>query len=177
MWPYKLIHHMISKAIRKGVNFHTHTPVIGLSSEPDSRGYLHVQTPRGKVLARTVIVAANAYTASILPEYAGKIVPYRAICARIVTPPSKKRPLLNNTYALRFSPWDFDYLIPRPDGSIIVGGARSAYLRNTDEWHSNTDDSKVIERARGYFDGYMQRHFHGWRDSEAYTDRVWTGSM
>lgn len=43
-------------------------------------------------------------------------------------------------------------------------------------WYGVTDDSKLIEPAKNYFDGYMQRHFQGWEDSGAFTDRVWTGS-
>ncbi|KAL1875590.1 hypothetical protein Plec18167_005526, partial [Paecilomyces lecythidis] len=86
-------------------------------------------------------------------------------------------PFLSNTYTLRFNSWDYDYLIPRADGSIIVGGARSDYLHNLDQWYNTTDDSKLIESAKNYFDGYMQRHFRGWEDSGAYTDRVWTGIM
>jgi hypothetical protein len=66
-------------------------------------------------------------------------------------------------------------LIPRPDGSIIVGGARPTFFHDLESWYGNTDDSKLIESASHYFDNYMQRHFHGWEDTGAYTDRVWTG--
>jgi glycine/D-amino acid oxidase-like deaminating enzyme len=77
---------------------------------------------------------------------------------------------------LRFSAWDYDYLIPRPDGSIVVGGAKSTFFHDSSEWYNNTDDSSLIEPARRYFDNYMQRHFRGWEDTGAYTNRVWTGS-
>ncbi|KAG5786921.1 hypothetical protein H9Q69_014008 [Fusarium xylarioides] len=150
LWPYKLIHHMFAEAVSQGVNL-------------------------GEVRARKVVFATNAYTGSLLPEYKNKIIPYRAVCSRIKTP--GPHPLLNNTYALRFSDWNFDYLIPRLDGSIIVGGARDAYIRSVDSWYGNVDDTQVIEEARSYFDGYMQRHFHGWEDSGAYVDDIWTGIM
>lgn len=172
-----MIHHMFSNALTRGnVNLQTHTPATSLTEDPASDGHWIAETPRGKVRAKQVIVATNAYTASILPEYKDKIIPYRTVCSRIVTPGPEKPPLLSSSYALRFSPWDFDYLIPRPDGSIIVGGGRRTYLRDLNEWYSNTDDSKVIEKARGYFDGYMQRYFRGWEKSGAYTDQVWAGS-
>lgn len=35
----------------------------------------------------------------------------------------------------------------------------------------------MIEPAKSYFDGYMQRYFRGWEVSGAYTDKVWTGIM
>lgn len=174
LWPYKLIHHMFSDAIAQGVNLQTNTPVLSISNTSDGSGRWSLSTERGEIIAKKVVLAANAYTESLLPEYKGKIIPYRAICCRIKTP--GKPPLLNNSYALRFADWNFDYLIPRLDGSIIVGGARDAYIRSTKSWYGSVDDSKVITEARSYFDGYMQRHFHGWENSGAYVDDIWTGS-
>jgi glycine/D-amino acid oxidase-like deaminating enzyme len=177
VWPYKMIHHMFTEALTyDNVNLQTNTPVISVSSIPDAHGRWTVTTARGSVSAGQVVMATNAYTSALLPEYRDKIIPYRGICSRIVTPGPAKPPLLANTYALRFNSWDFDYLIPRNDGSIVVGGARRTYLHHLDDWYGNVDDTQLIERAKGYFDGYMQRHFRGWEDSGAYTDRVWTGS-
>ncbi|KAH8673197.1 FAD dependent oxidoreductase [Ilyonectria robusta] len=175
LWPYKLIHHMFSKAIEQGVNLQTNTPVQSVSSGPDATGRWILKTSRGVVKAKQVVMATNAYTSALLPEYTNKIIPYRAVCSHIVTP--GKAPLLTNSYALRFAEWDFDYLIPRPDGSIIVGGARRAYIGHQEDWYGNVDDTKLIERARHYFDGYMQRHFSGWENSGAYVDDIWTGIM
>jgi glycine/D-amino acid oxidase-like deaminating enzyme len=166
---------MFSEAISQGINLQTNTAVISVSEAPDATGRWTLVTNRGTIKARKVVFATNAYTESLLPEYKGKIIPYRAICSRIKTP--GKHPLLNNTYALRFSDWNFDYLIPRMDGSIIVGGARDAYIRSTGAWYGNVDDTEVIDGARSYFDGYMQRHFYGWENSGAYVDDIWTGSM
>ncbi|VTT57934.1 unnamed protein product [Fusarium fujikuroi] len=175
LWPYKLIHHMFSEAISQGINLQTNTPVLSVSETQDANGQWTLSTSRGEVRARKVVFATNAYTGSLLPEYKSKIIPYRAVCSRIKTP--GPHPFLNNTYALRFSDWNFDYLIPRLDGSIIVGGARDAYIRSVDSWYGNVDDTQVIDEARSYFDGYMQRHFHGWEDSGAYVDDIWTGIM
>ncbi|KAH7159430.1 hypothetical protein B0J13DRAFT_592120 [Dactylonectria estremocensis] len=125
--------------------------------------------------AAQVVMATNAYTAAVLPEYKDRIIPYRAICSRITT--TAKAPHLANSYALRFDDWDFDYLIPRPDGSIIVGGARQAYVRHLEDWYGSTNDAELIKRARHYFNGYMQRHFYGWESSGARVDDVWTGIM
>ncbi|KAM5380873.1 hypothetical protein ACJZ2D_003397 [Fusarium nematophilum] len=178
IWPYKLIHHMFTKALsHDSINLQTNTPVTSISPTPNAEGYWTITTDRGKVRARQVVLATNAYTAALLPEYHEKIIPYRAICSRIVTPENKPPPLLANTYSLRFNNSDFDYLIPRTDGSIVVGGARRAYLGYLEDWYGNVDDSRLIERAKDYFDGYMQRHFRGWEDSGAYTDQVWTGIM
>lgn len=104
-------------------------------------------------------------------------MPVRGICSRIVVPGNAHPPLLSNSYILRLSPSEYDYLIPRADGSIVVGGARRDYFKELDQWYNNADDSKLIEPAKNYFDGYMQRHFRGWEDSGAYTDKIWTVIM
>ena len=177
MWPYKLIHHMFTEALKHdNVNVHTNTLVHSISSTQTLDGRWVVTTSRGTLQATKIAMATNAYTAALLPEYRDKIIPYRAICSRIVIPKHKRTPSVWNTYAIRFNEWDFDYLIPRGDGSIVIGGARRTYLRHLDDWYGSVDDTSIIERAKDYFDGYMQRHFRGWGDSGAYTDQVWTGS-
>lgn len=176
IWPYKLVLHLLKLAISQGVNLQTHTPVEKVSSTRDHRGYWTVTTPRGSISAKTIVYASNAYTSAILPEYKNAIVPVRGVCSRIVTPTGKS-PHLPNSYIIRLnSSSEYDYLIPRSDGSIIVGGARSAYINDLKNWYDVTDDSKVLETTKKYFDGYMQRNFHGWEESGAYTDKVWTGS-
>lgn len=166
---------MFISALAKGANLQTNTRVEQVSASTDDLGRWTISTSRGIVKAKKVVVATNAYTPAILPEYKDKIIPYRAICSRIVTP--GPAPLLVNTYALQFKDWDFDYLIPRSDGSIVVGGARSAYFKDFEEWYGNTDDSMLVKSAKTYFDGYMQRHFCGWENSGAYVSDIWTGSM
>jgi glycine/D-amino acid oxidase-like deaminating enzyme len=174
IWPYKMVMHLLSLAVAAGVNLQTTTPVTGISSETNADGYWTVSTPRGDVLAKKIIYATNGYTAGVAPQYTEKIIPSRGICSRITTP--KAAPNLPCTYSLRHSAGTYDYLIPRPDGSIVVGGARSMFFKDLKEWYGVVDDGKLIEPARDYFDGYMQRHFRGWEDSGAVTDRVWTGS-
>lgn len=175
LWPYKLITHLLTQAVHKGVNLQTNTPVLQVSESPDTDGLWTVRTPRGSIKAKYIVFASNAYTSAIVPEYQSKIIPVRGICSRIVVP-NQPNPPLKSSYTLRFNSWKYDYLIPRPDGSIVVGGARSSYLHNLDSWYNNTDDNTLIETASQYFDNYMQRNFDGWENSGAYTDRVWTGS-
>ncbi|EME47906.1 hypothetical protein DOTSEDRAFT_167338 [Dothistroma septosporum NZE10] len=178
VWPYKLVLHLLGKAVAADVNLQTNTPVISVTPVDGSptTSKWSVNTSRGSIRTSKVIHASNAYTSALLPEFKDKIIPVRGICSRIV--PGKTFPqLLTNSYILRLSPSEYDYLIPRGDGSVIVGGARRDYFQHLDQWYNNADDSQVIEPAKTYFDGYMQRHFRGWEDSGAYTDKVWTGIM
>lgn len=168
---------LLSIVISKGVNLQTHTPVSSVSETRDSSGRWSVHTSRGTIKAKKVVFASNAYTAGIAPQFKEKIVPVRGICSRIVTPKEKPAPMLSTTMSMRYGPGLYDYLIPRTDGSIIVGGGKQRFWEDPKHWYGVTDDSKLIEPASDYFDGLMQKHFRGWEESGAYTDKVWTGSM
>ncbi len=172
--------HLLASAVDRGANLQTTTPVTHVSTVVDSEGCWTVTTPRGAVKTKKLVFASNAYTAGISPQYTQKIIPTRAICSRIVTPPGRSVPVLTNTYSIRIGPGHYDYLIPRPDGSIIVGGANlvpHAQTSDRQHWYNVSDDSTLIEPVKNYFDGFMQRTFRGWEDSGAVTDMVWTGSM
>lgn len=166
---------LLNKAVKHGVNLQTHTPVTSVQPALEPHTWA-VETSRGSIAAGKVIYASNAYTSSLLPEYKTKIIGVRGICSRIVTT-KPNAPFLSNSYILRLAPNEYDYLIPRSDGSIIVGGGRRDYFHQLETWYENYDDSSLITSAQRYFDGYMQRHFRGWEDSGAYTDAVWTGIM
>jgi glycine/D-amino acid oxidase-like deaminating enzyme len=179
IWAYKFVLHILEKVVLQGVNLQTHTPVYKITKPTNnslSSAKWAVETARGTITAQKVILATNAYTAALAPQYQNKIVPVRGTCCRIAVPPGSTAPRLTSTYTLRWNSWDYDYLIPRADRSIVVGGARTAFIDQLDNWYNVSDDSRVLESAVRYFDGYMQRHFMGWEDSNAYTDRVWTGS-
>lgn len=87
-------------------------------------------------------------------------------------------PPLSATYNIKYAPGGrVDYLNPRPDGGIVLGGGKWTYAQNRDLWYNNWDDSKLIPEVRAHFDGYMQRYFKGWEDSSAVVDHLWTGIM
>jgi glycine/D-amino acid oxidase-like deaminating enzyme len=86
-------------------------------------------------------------------------------------------PLLNNSYINRTEDNTLSYLIPRPDGSIIVGGAAATFKIFKEQWYRNVDDSILINAAKDYYEGYMQRTYRGWKDSGAKIDNIWSGVM
>ncbi|KAH7148212.1 FAD dependent oxidoreductase-domain-containing protein [Dactylonectria macrodidyma] len=177
LWPLKMVQQLVQKLLGKGLSLHTDTPVSSVSSEVDNDGMWTVKTPRGDIRAPKVVYATNGYTAQVLPEYRNTIVPVRGIASHIESPKKQNTPHLVNTYGIRFDALNNDYLIPRADGSIIVGGARQRFWHNRDRWFDNVRDDELVQEAVSYFDGYMQRHFRGWENSEAKTKKVWTGIM
>ncbi|KAJ0375455.1 hypothetical protein COL26b_006336 [Colletotrichum chrysophilum] len=177
IWPYKMVMHFLKGVVQKGANLQTHTPVTHISENPLLDGRWEVSTARGSIKAKKVLLATNGYTSHLAPEFKNHIVPVRGICSRIVVPQGKTAPFMSQTYSIRHGPSMYDYLIPRNDGSIIVGGAKPTFWTDRSQWYNVFDDSKLIEPAKTYFDGLMQRTFRGWENSGAYTDKVWTGIM
>ncbi|KAK4570099.1 hypothetical protein LTR86_003069 [Recurvomyces mirabilis] len=177
LWPYRLVSHMLEKAVSRGINLQTHTPVTSVTptGEGSDASLWAVNSSRGSIQCSTVIYATNAYTSALVPELKDKIVPVRGMVARLL--PATDAPLLNDSYMMRFSEFEYDYMISRPDGSIIVGGAKRDFYDELHEWYNVCDDGRLMKGATHYFDGYMQRHFSGWENCDVRTDQIWTGIM
>ncbi|OQD67475.1 hypothetical protein PENPOL_c003G07576 [Penicillium polonicum] len=176
LWPSKLVHQLLAKLVNQGLNLQAHTPVSSVSPSQDKKYPYSISTPRGNIQVTKVVHATNAYASSILPEYTNAITPVRGVCCHIESPQGTNTPHLVNTYGIRFDKVNNDYLIPRADGSIIVGGARQAFWHQKDRWFDNVQDNEIIGEAVPYFSGYMQRYFRGWEDSQMKATSVWTGS-
>ncbi|KAI0999429.1 hypothetical protein K3495_g8767 [Podosphaera aphanis] len=177
LWPYKLMMGLLQRAVQSGLNLQTHTAANALTPSPVEPGKWIISTPRGCITASKIIFATNGYTAGLLPEYNTKIVPSKGVCCRIVYSPDAPHTPLTKSYGLWLPNGSGDYLIPRNDNSIIVGGARSEFFADLSSWYNRTDDDSIIESARNYFDSYMQDYFVGWEDSGAHVDCIWSGIM
>jgi glycine/D-amino acid oxidase-like deaminating enzyme len=168
--------HLVKSILSTGiVNLQTHTPAVSIT--PDPNGGFAVQTPRGNIHANQVVHTNNAYVSGLLPEYAQSIIPCKGICCRITVPLEATAPLLSNSYINRAKDNTLSYLIPRADGSIIVGGAAARFKSQREQWYNNIDDSTLIDAAKDYYTDYMQRTYRGWENSGAKVDKIWTGVM
>lgn len=116
------------------INFQTETPVTSITK---SSGMNILHTHRGTLAAKKLVFATNAYTSGILSTYESKIVPYRGTAVHI-TPRERVSPHLSNTYNIHYPLGDViepvDYLNPRPDGAIVVGGGKWTYAPNLSRW-------------------------------------------
>lgn len=176
IWPYKFIMHLVKSILSTGaVNLQTHTPAASVT--PDPKGGFFIETPRGKIHASQVVHANNAYVSGLLPEYEHNIIPCKGICCRITVPEGTTAPLLNDSYINRTIDNTLSYLIPRADGSIIVGGAAAKFKPHREQWYNNVDDSILIDAAKDYYTDYMQRTYRGWENTGAKIDNIWTGVM
>lgn len=157
------------------VNLQTNTPVISVASDPN--GGVLVKTDRGVIHANKVIHTSNGYVSGLLPEYEKNIIPCKGICCHIAVPQDTDAPLLNNSYINRTEDGILSYLIPRSDGSIVVGGSSSVFKPFKEQWYNNVDDSILIEASKDYYEDYMQKTYRGWENSGATVNKIWTGVM
>nr|POE48976.1 putative oxidoreductase ordl [Quercus suber] len=188
LWPYKFVTQLLAKLVqRQELHLQTNTPVLKLTHNPDSSTSLC--TERGIIRAKRVIFATNAYTSGLLQQFKSTIIPTKITATHIS--PSKPLiiPHLSNTYNIFYEQPDstcrrndveiVDYLNPRPDGTIVVGGGSWTYKSDTDKdmWWNNWDDSTLFpcRSTREHFDRLMPTHFRGWGSSGARIDSIWTG--
>lgn len=163
LWPYKLIAFILEKLIKEGrLNLQTKTPVTKMEQCTDNakdlttglRQILH--TPRGIIKARHVILATNAYTSHLLPEFTDLIVPERGVMTALNPPPESKR--LESSYgfvgALGGNPIHDDYLnqrpffnVSNPAGHLMFGGGYGGKKLNM---IGETDDSILDEGSTKY---------------------------
>lgn len=184
LWPYKFVTGLLERAMSKnpGLNLQTETPVLQVQEQTD--GSTVISTSRGHVKAKKAVFATNAYSPALLPEYRGVITPYKGTATHLAAEDGWEPvyPHLSHTYNIDFGlvpgSETVDYLNPRPDGGIVVGGGNWIFRDHRDLWYDTVDDSTLVEPIikSNYFGGYMQRNFMGWKDSGTGVESIWTGS-
>lgn len=65
----------------------------------------------------------------------------------------------------------------RGDRSIILGGAKSTFLKDHDMWYNNINDDELMPGAREYFEDFMPEKFAGWTGGAGNVDKVWSGVL
>ncbi|ODV97473.1 hypothetical protein PACTADRAFT_139443 [Pachysolen tannophilus NRRL Y-2460] len=176
IWPYKFVVALLQICIKKGMNLQSNTMVIKTSKLNNDK--FLVKTSRGDILADKIVIATNAYTKAIAPEFDGKIFPIKGTCTHIVSAcKSESLPYLTNTYSLRYSGSKSDYMIPRPDGSIVVGGAKKHIFPYREKFFDVVDDSNLIENTDRYFDNWLQKHFISMKSLNTVVDYAWPGIL
>jgi glycine/D-amino acid oxidase-like deaminating enzyme len=161
LWPYKLVTHVVRNLVKEQkINLQTNTPVESIhplqdSQQPEARWT--VNTPRGAIAAKHVILATNAYSSHLLPSFSDLIVPVRGTMTALLPPKGSKR--LPDSYGFvgagpGANPNSDDYLIqrpfedvPNPRGHLMFGGGRTSGERNS---MNETDDLFVDEGSVAY---------------------------
>jgi glycine/D-amino acid oxidase-like deaminating enzyme len=167
MSPYKYVCWMLRFLIQNGhLNLQTNTPVLNISEVCNSENATSqsarftLNTPRGTVTARNVLLASNAYTSHLLPEFSDLIVPIRETMTAL-RPPSALMSLLPYTYGfVGFgadpNPASTEYLNQRPfcaglGGQLMLGGGRitAASMPHVGVSDDSCVDPSVVKFLRG----------------------------
>ena len=180
---YKFVIGVLKLCLPLGLELYTNTPVIKITRSLSS-GLWAVETSRGTIKAKRVVLATNGYTAFLAPQFQSSIVPLRGqITAHR---PGSHMPSsgLQTTYSFIYAN-GYEYMIPRPPGSkfagdiVIGGGLVKAADEGTEEF-GNTDDSTVNLQISEYLTATTPRFFGnnwGFDDKEGRVRKEWTGVM
>lgn len=136
LWPYKLVAWILEGLVKSGcLEIQTQTPVTSLEQLCDGRWML--RTPRGAVSTRHVILATNAYTSHLLPEFSGVIAPVLGQMSALIPPNGSSRiphsygfygkhenGLLQDDYLIQ-RPFCMDPASGRNGGHLMFGGGRA----------------------------------------------------
>ncbi|KAI2618180.1 FAD dependent oxidoreductase [Hypoxylon sp. NC1633] len=117
-----------------------------------------VHTPRGTITAPKVLLATNAYTSHLLPQFSTFLVPTRGQVSALKPPQPPTVPPLDiaHTYYIEGepdSPYERDdYLVQRPPAAaelVYGGGRRHARRRGVGVWDDGAVDQAVAWYLRG----------------------------
>lgn len=131
LWPYKMVSGLLQNLMNEyDLHVHTATKVLAIQDEDRSRTAT-VRTTRGIVNATHIVHATNAWLGHLVPELRQYISPVRGNVIRQKLANSSSLP--DNTFWLRYGEKDYDYMIPRPDNSIIIGRANLGRRATSDD--------------------------------------------
>jgi glycine/D-amino acid oxidase-like deaminating enzyme len=185
---YRFTIEVLKRCVDMGLDLHTNTPVTSI--QQDSQQWT-INTDRGNVSARSVILATNAHTAHLLPQFQGKIVPLRGqITAQARGPKlAKLKPCgPDHTYSFVY-PSGYEYMIPRPfmpsvpeanRGDFVIGGGLGTLDNEGLSEYGNTDDTVLNTQNSVYLKDTLVRYFGSNWGSDDPSFRVkseWTGIM
>ncbi|KAK8078880.1 hypothetical protein PG994_002687 [Apiospora phragmitis] len=186
MSSYRLVIGILKLCLERGLNLLTNTPVLNVEKMTNGDGSdgWRLETERGAITARKVILATNGYTAHLLNQFQGVIVPLRGHVT--AQRPGQNMPQNGLTVTYSFIHGDsYDYMIPRPPGSrfegdIVIGGGLHDLTDGAASEYGTTDDTG--------FNGVIAENLHeclpdyfgdNWGDDhcDGRIRRAWTGIM
>ncbi|KAJ5235012.1 uncharacterized protein N7469_004180 [Penicillium citrinum] len=165
VWPYRWITGVLGHLVYpKKLNVQTNTIVTSILDDSSSQ-YATVCTNRGNIRARNVIHAGNAWASHLNPELRPFISPVRV---NVVDFDSSSNDKADQ------STCDYDYLIQRNDGDLVIGRACTGRKDTPDD---STADIAPMQHLRGFAEealasvpiGSSTRIDHQWSGIVAFT--------
>ncbi|KAK7911831.1 hypothetical protein PG985_014312 [Apiospora marii] len=185
MSSYRLVIGILKLCLDRGLNLQTNTPVLNLEkiAGGESNSW-RLETERGAITAQKVILATNGYTAHLLDQFQGIIVPLRGHVT--AQRPGQNMPSNGLPVTYSFIHGDsYDYMIPRPPGShlegdIVIGGGLHNLSDGGASEYGTTDDTGfngvIAESLRECLPDYFGDNW-GKDHPDGRIRRAWTGIM
>ncbi|KAL3472830.1 FAD dependent oxidoreductase [Aspergillus californicus] len=129
LWPYKLVSWVYRLLAAKGYRIQQNCAVTGVDEGPD---LAVISTTRGTIRALKAVHASNGYMGHLLPQLRPYISPVRGNVVRLRAAREEPAPPAR-TYWFRYDLQDFDYMIERPGGEIIIGRANKGRRATGDD--------------------------------------------
>lgn len=157
--PARLVGHL---AARSGADVRPGCAAVAIEPTPDGRGL--VRTTAGDVIARRVVVALNAYAPRVVPELGRFVRPVRAqmLATSVVLPRRLAIPVYSHD--------GYFYVRQRPDGQIVLGGARHRHVDAEVGYEDATS-----EGVQNDLETYLARHIPAARGAQVV--HRWSGTM
>jgi len=157
---------------QRSLQLYTNTPVTSITSPSKHKKYYTIHTTRGTVKARHIVNATNAWIGHLYPEFQSKIIPTRGQLIQVPCQTLDVTPMSWNNGA--------EYLIQRPDSSVILGGGRRfsstkhAELGNADD---TTIDPSVSKFLHTFLPSQLPIISSEGTPPPVKSEREWTGIM
>jgi glycine/D-amino acid oxidase-like deaminating enzyme len=117
---------LLDLALRAGVKIASSTPVHGLSQNADQSWQLN--TPKGSIRARDVIIATNGYTGDLTPQFKRRLVPIGSyIIATEELPEGLALSLSPRNRSFADTRRVLTYYRLSPDGKRLIFGGRAKF--------------------------------------------------
>ncbi|KAK0257930.1 hypothetical protein LTS09_007123 [Friedmanniomyces endolithicus] len=140
---------VLKLALGTGLNLQTTTPAESIASTDKSgKTIWTVQTPRGCIKTPNLVLATNGYTAHLVPQMQGLIVPLHGQVVAQRPGLSMPQTGLPDTYSF-IHETGYEYMITRPpltpdEGTIVIGGGLWQLPNSGASRYGETDDT-VLE--------------------------------
>ncbi len=180
---YKFVIGLLKLCLAAGLELYTNTPALKLERDEEG-GIWKVETSRGVLRAKKVVLCTNGYTGYLWSDFQGAIVPLRGQITAHRPGANMPKEGLPGTYSFIYEN-GYEYMIPRPPGSkfagdIVIGGGLVKARDEGLEEFGTTDDTTVNAEISTYLTETTPRYFGtnwGEDDSEGRIRKEWTGIM
>lgn len=186
---YRFVAGVLKRCLARGLNLQTHTPATALQRDAGT-GLWTVETPRGAIRARHVVLATNGYSAFLEPRLQGVVVPLRGQITmhepgRVGDNGRDPSRQLARTYSFIY-PRGYEYMISRPVGAtragamVIGGGLTYADGQGGIGEFGTVDDTALNPAVSAYLQATPRRYFGRtscWGAADAHVAAEWTGIM